>query len=127
MLGEKKEKESEEKKFDTRTHIRDAKSGRVVALNPYRLIVSNVDGKGSVWLYERPVGSGLFYYSNNELAVEESKAGVEKRKKALEEASRTELEKAQADYEAAGARVKEAAAKHDAEEAKKAKLAKGSK
>jgi hypothetical protein len=48
-------------KFDLRTHIRDSK-GYVAKKNPYRLIIDN-----GVQLFERPVGSGVFYAANGEI------------------------------------------------------------
>ncbi len=45
--------------FDLKVHIIDPKTKRVVRKNPYRAIF--VDKQV---FYERPVGSGIFYYAN---------------------------------------------------------------
>lgn len=47
-------------KFDLRTEKRN-KKGQVVSKNPYRLIIEN-----GVRKFERPPGSGKFFYENGE-------------------------------------------------------------
>lgn len=42
--------------LDLRVHIRDAKTGRIVAKQPYRLFIEGGQEK-----FERPVGSGNFW------------------------------------------------------------------
>lgn len=51
--------------FDLKVQHRDAKTGRVTSVNPYRLHV-----KGNSKTYERPVGSGNLWYENDEPANE---------------------------------------------------------
>jgi len=46
--------------FDKRVQIRDPKSGRVIATNPYRKFVRK-EGE----FYERPVGSGNLFWDDN--------------------------------------------------------------
>ena len=53
------------KPFDLRTHIRDAKTGRVVKVQPYRRFTSR-DGD----IYER---DGVKYYENGELVKKPEK------------------------------------------------------
>ena len=49
--------------FDLRTHIRDPKTGRVIGSQPYRLRVSREGGRQ----FERPVGSGVWYFEDGSL------------------------------------------------------------
>lgn len=55
------------KKFDLRTHVRDSK-GRVVKKQPYRLKI-----EAGRRLFERPVGSGMWYYENGEMTPDTKK------------------------------------------------------
>lgn len=54
---------SKSKTFDLTTHKRNTKTGQVIATNPYRLEI-----KQGTSLYERPPGSGNWYYPNGQMA-----------------------------------------------------------
>ena len=49
--------------FDTRVHITDAKTGRLLKFQPYKLHVV-----GGVEYYERPVKSGNLFYPDGKVA-----------------------------------------------------------
>lgn len=59
--------------FDLKTHIRN-KNGHITSTQPYRLIIN-----GGVQMFERPPGSGNFFYLNGEpiAKVDEKKAEKE--------------------------------------------------
>ena len=52
--------------FDLKTHYRDPKSGKVVRVSPYRLVVSKRNGD-VVKVFER---DGIKRYENNEIVSE---------------------------------------------------------
>ncbi len=52
--------------FDLITHPRDAKTGRVTKINPYRLHI--MSGKDGGEYFERPTGSGNLYYRDGKPA-----------------------------------------------------------
>lgn len=55
-------------KFDLTVHKRNAK-GTITNVNPYVLHIEN-----GIQKFERPPGSGQFYYANGELIVDAKKA-----------------------------------------------------
>lgn len=118
--------------FDHKTHTRDPKSGRVVGKNPYRKVISQVNGS-SVELNERPVGSGIWYNADGSLNEEKSKEGLAKQaaeEKAEQDrirlANMTPAEREELEYK----KAQELIAKRNASkpvESKSAELPKGGK
>lgn len=51
--------------FDLRTHVRDANTGRILKLQPYRMKI-----KDGVETFERPVGSGNLWFRDGSAANE---------------------------------------------------------
>lgn len=64
-------------KFDLTTHIRGRK-GNITSTNPYRLIC-----REGIKYFERPVGSGTWYYENGEIVPANDKPPVNKEAKAV--------------------------------------------
>lgn len=110
-----------QKPFSVTTHVRDSKSGRVIRENHYSLLVSAKPGGGTEWTFERPVGSGIYYYRNGVMAAEKSKEGLEAAARAEADKNLTEFEKAKKKHDLATAELKLAENKLKIElEAKKA-------
>lgn len=81
--------------FDLRTHIRSAKTGKIVSENPYRLII-----KDGMQIFERPPGSCLMYNPDDSFNEEESnKAKLDSAKKAQEAAAKAKEKSAKQDAE----------------------------
>ncbi len=79
-----------EKQFDTRVHIRDPKTGKVVLEKHHTVHVrQNKEGTAET-LYEQPPGSKMYFYPNGEKAVEASKQGDELAKLKLQEQKKAE-------------------------------------
>jgi len=115
------EPEVQRPKFNTTVDIRDPKSGRVIARNPYRLIISQKEGGGKEEHFERPVGSGIFHWSNGEVDMEKSKAGLEAKAKTEADKNKTEFEKAKDKVAQATSELKLAEANYKAEQDAKAR------
>jgi hypothetical protein len=92
--------------FNLHVHDADPKTKVITKSNPYRLIIKN-----KIHYYERPVGSGIFYYGNGELVPKEKCPKLSEptplsegerlvaEKKRLEK-EKFEFEKAKRDFEA---------------------------
>lgn len=75
--------------FNTKVHQRERKSGRIISSDPYRKIMKQVEGIGTVEMYERPVGSGMFYGPDGKLDEKMSEDGIKREAKlAADEAKR---------------------------------------
>lgn len=102
--------------FDLKTHPRHPKTGQIIARNPYKLVVSQDPVAGSAkWLYERPVGSGIWYAPNGVIDKVASAEGLAKKEREEKDRSKSELDKAKAAYDAAKKAVEAAESAHVAE------------
>lgn len=116
MLESEKTPEVEQPRFDTRTHVRDPKSGRVTRLQLYSLKVMQGPGGEGIRLFERPVKSGIFHFANGLLAEEYSRDGLMRLQKEKDEKAKTDFERKQDAFERAKSELEVSRKAYDADQ-----------